>query len=96
VINKSSSGNVERPGYFSTLPRRLAFEGVKLETRQSMKYRSEIRTSPLRLDQMKQREVKKFCIALINLINCVKPDNKSDGTDYDQRDPREMPPFKDS
>jgi len=69
VINNSSSGNVERPGYkaFSMLPRQLAFEGVKLETRQSMKYRSEIRTSPLRLDQMKQREVKKFCIALINI-----------------------------
>ena len=50
-----------------TLPRQLAFKRVKLETRQSMKYRSEIKTSPLRLDQMKQREVKKFCIALINI-----------------------------
>jgi len=38
VINNSSSGNVERAGYkaFSMLPRQLAFEGVKLETRQSM------------------------------------------------------------
>jgi hypothetical protein len=58
----------QEDGYMAlTLPRQLAFEGVKLETRQSMRYRSEIRTSPLRLDQMKQREVKKFCIALINI-----------------------------